>query len=67
MNYITKLQEENKELNNKLASIGSDLQELFMYLHSSKFSNICENVVNVNDVLNRLQDARMTCAGFEVK
>ena len=60
MNYIVKLKEENESLKNRLSAINSDLSELAAYLNSSKFQcgNSLDRYVNVQDVLNRLQDAR---------
>jgi hypothetical protein len=65
MNYIKQLESENRRLKGDLASVNADLQCLFEYLNSPKFrsSHEMEHYVNVADVLNRLQDARMTVAG----
>jgi len=47
MNYIKRLEKENKEM-------GEVLQELRLYLHTDKF-HWPDDYVNVKDVLNRIE------------
>ena len=50
MNYIKRLEKENKEM-------ADVLREMEIYLNTEKF-NWPNDYVNVNDILNRLQSMR---------
>jgi len=60
MNYIKKLQQENKQMLNTLSDIETLIYELRSYLLSPKFTNEGElqNYVNTKDVLSYLSSMR---------
>jgi len=60
MNYIHKLQQQVKELEDEKTDARESLQDLVNYLHSDKFrcNNSLDGYVNISDVLNRLGSAR---------
>lgn len=58
MNYIKKLEQENKEKDEKIEEIQDTINELRRYLNSDKFQaeqNDLQGYVNIKDVLTRLQ------------
>ena len=55
MNYIKRLENENKEVRVELCGLRCGLSDLKSYLQSSKFWN--DTTVQVNDVLLRLEEA----------
>lgn len=57
MNYIHKLQEENKSLKEDKNNINEELTELMAYLSSSKFHK--DNTITVQEIYNRLIQIRM--------
>lgn len=57
MNYILKLQEENKSLKEDKNNINEELTTLLSYLSSPKFHN--DNTITVQEVYNRLIQIRM--------
>lgn len=56
MNYIKKLQLENKEKDEKLAAIREDVNALYRYLQSEKFYT--NTYVNKNDIFLRLENVQ---------
>lgn len=58
MNYIKQLQEDNQELKNRITESAEIITELYQYLQSEKFYN-SDNMVNVQDIFNRLDPARL--------
>ena len=58
MNYIKQLQLENQELKNRITESQEVITELYQYLQSEKFYN-SDNMVNVSDIFNRLDPARI--------
>ena len=56
MNYIKRMESENKVLWDQLAAIRIELTDLERYLTSEKFRE--DSTVQVRDVLNRLQTAK---------
>jgi len=56
MNYIKSLQLENQELKNRITESQEVITELYRYLMLSKFAE--NNMVNKQDVFNRLEPAR---------
>ena len=60
MNYIHKLQQQVKELEDEKTDAREVLQELVDYLNSDKFrcNDSLDGYVNIKDVLTRLTPAR---------
>jgi len=54
MNYIKRLEKENRELAAEVAGIREGHRELLRYICSEKFEN--DTTVQVQDVINRLRD-----------
>ena len=56
MNYIKRLQAENKELKEKNEALLEIFQEIRVYLNSPKFQGIENHYVNPDDILKRISD-----------
>jgi len=57
MNYIKSLQLENQELKSRITESQEIITELYRYLMLSKFAE--NNMVNKQDIFNRLDPARI--------
>lgn len=65
MNYIERLQTENKELKGQLEQIKSELDSFRIFLNSAKFQGFesdgsRKDWISTNDVQNRLKEISLT-------
>lgn len=63
MNYIQKLQEENKEKGQRLAKIQRELNDFLVFLHSPKFVGVesdggRKDWISTGDAINKLKEIR---------
>lgn len=50
MNYINKLEQENKKLENNLLETEIKIVDFLMFLNSDKFAGPCNNFINTKEV-----------------
>jgi predicted RNase H-like nuclease (RuvC/YqgF family) len=60
MNYIKRLEDENKVLKNKMTEVKAKIMELENYLNGPKFhcGDSLDNYVNTQDVIDRIKDIK---------
>lgn len=60
MNFIQRLQEENKILQITIENTQEEIKELLEYLASDKFTGIENNYVNAKEMYQRIVELRNT-------
>jgi hypothetical protein len=60
MNYIKRLQEENKGLKANIENAETVIQDMQRYLNSNKFrcGDELDQYININDILTRLNEVK---------